>query len=85
MPVDRFSFEIQYPYIGVSIVPQPLAVKVERVPSITRNPTAKRRRRWCLRYEDKRTPCAYQIGNTIYMHPTLFDAFRAGQGKEVTP
>lgn len=74
---DRFLFDIPWPYGSVNIVPHPLAEKVERVARITPNPTAKRRRRWCLRYEDKRTPCAYQVGNTLYMHPTLFAALRA--------
>lgn len=59
---------------GMRVVSHHLAERVERVPRITLNPTPKRRRRWLLRYETVRTPCAFKIGNTLYVHPTAYAA-----------
>lgn len=69
-------------FAGMTTIPHPLAEKVERVASITRNPTTKRRRRWRLRYEEKRTPCAFVFGNLAYVHPALIERLRSAQGKE---
>lgn len=54
---------------GMNVVSHPLAEEVKRVARITRNPIKKRRRGWLLRYETVRTPCAFVIGSTVYMHP----------------
>jgi len=61
---------------GMNVVPHPLAEKVERVARIARNPVKKRRRGWQLRYEQVRTPCAFVIGNTVYMHPDAYAKLR---------
>lgn len=61
---------------GLNIVSHPLATRNERVAHITRNPTAKRRRRWTLRYETRVIPSAFQAGNTVYMHPSLIEKLK---------
>lgn len=66
---------------GMNVAPSPLTEKVERVARITRNPTAKRRRSWQLRYEEKRTPCAFVAGSMVYMHPSLYERLRASGGE----
>lgn len=63
--------------LGMRIVSHPLAEKVERVARITRTPIKKRRRGWLLRYEEVRTPCAYVVGGTVYMHPAAVAKLRA--------
>lgn len=63
--------------LGLRIVPHLLAEKVERVARITRTPVKKRRRGWLLRYEEVRTPCAYVVGSTVYMHPAAVEKLRA--------
>lgn len=69
--------------LGMRVIPHPLAEKVERVARITRNPVKKRRRGWLLRYETVRTPCAFIIGKTVYMHPAAVAKLRMhGIGKE---
>jgi hypothetical protein len=63
--------------LGMNVVSTPLAEKVERVARITRNPKAKRRRSWQLRYEEKRTPCSYISGNTMYVHPSIWERLKS--------
>lgn len=62
---------------GMRVIPHLLAEKVERVARITRNPIKKRRRGWLLRYETVRTPCAFVVGSTVYMHPEALAKLRA--------
>jgi hypothetical protein len=62
---------------GMRVIPHPLAEKVERVARITRTPIKKRRRGWQLRYETIRTPCAFVVGSTVYIHPAAVAKLRA--------
>lgn len=61
---------------GLNIVSHPLATRTERVARIERSRIAKRRRRWTLRYETRVIPCAFQVGSTVYMHPSLIEKLK---------
>ena len=65
---------------GLNIVLHPLAREVRDEWRVERHPIPKRRRRWRVVKHRIDRPGAYQIGNTIYMHPDLVEKLR-----EVTP
>jgi hypothetical protein len=62
------------PLFGLSVVSHPLAERAVKKARIERTAVKKRRRGWKLTYETKREPCVFQAGNTIYMHPKLYQA-----------
>lgn len=65
---------------GLKIVAHPLAREVRDEWRVEAHPIRKRRRNWRVVKHHIDRPGAYQIGNTIYMHPDL-----VAKLKEVTP
>ena len=65
---------------GVKIVPHALAREVRDEWKVEAHPTRKRRRNWRVVKRRIDRPGAYQIGNTIYMHPDLVEKL-----KQATP
>ena len=65
---------------GLNIVPHALAREVRDEWKVEACKTRKRRRNWRVVKHHIDRPCAWQIGNTIYMHPDL-----VAKLKEVTP
>lgn len=65
---------------GVRVVAHPLAREVRDEWKVERHPIPKKRRQWRVVKHHIDRPGAYQIGNTIYMHPDL-----VAKLKEVTP
>lgn len=62
---------------GLRVVSSPNAERITKHARIERTAVKKRRRGWCLTYETKREPCAFVVGDTIYMHPIAISALRA--------
>lgn len=56
---------------GLNIVSHPLAVSVRFESRVERHAIKKRRRNWRVVKHRIETPCAYQSGSTLYMHPSL--------------
>jgi len=55
----------------ISIVSHPLALSVKYVFSVEKTAIRKRRRGWRVIKTKVETPCAYQIGGTMYAHPSV--------------
>lgn len=61
---------------GLNIVPHTLAREVRDEWKVERHTIPKRRRQWHVVKHRIDRPGAYQIGNTIYMHPELVEKLR---------
>lgn len=64
---------------GLNIVPSTLAREVRTECRVTRWAAGrdKKRKNWRVMRVEIDRPGAYQIGNTIYMHPELVEKLRA--------
>lgn len=64
---------------GLTIVPHTLAREVRTEYRVTRWAAGhdKKRKNWRVMRVEINRPGAYQIGNTIYMHPELVEKLRA--------
>lgn len=58
---------------GLHIIQTTLCVETRTEFKVSRWMTRdKKRKNWRVLRIDHRKPCAYQAGNTLYMHPELF-------------
>ena len=64
---------------GISIVSHPLALSVRNVFTVEKTPIRKRRRGWRVIKTKVETPGAYQIGGTIYAHPSIVQKLKETQ------
>lgn len=63
--------------LGMKIVPSEGAFRLEKVYRVVRaSPKMKRRKNWRVGWVEVGKPCAYQVGNVLYMHPILIEEFR---------
>lgn len=46
---------------------------------VVRHPRPKRRRQWTVRREAYETPTSWQLGNNLYVHPTIFEKLKNEQ------
>lgn len=60
----------------VKIVPHALAREVRDEWKVESHPIKKRRRNWRVVKRHIDRPGAYRVGNTIYLHPDLFEAMK---------
>ena len=60
----------------VKIVPHALAREVRDEWMVEAHPIKKRRRNWRVVKRCIDRPGAYRVGNTIYLHPDLFEAMK---------
>ena len=56
---------------GLKIIQHPFVRDVRTEFKVTRWPTRKKRKRWFVQRIEIDRPGAWQVGNTIYMHPEL--------------
>jgi hypothetical protein len=67
----------QVHYLGLKIVSHPLAVKVGVKYGVRRWGTLlKKRRGWCVERIETQQPCVVQLGNTVYVHPDLYEQMK---------
>lgn len=77
---SRGALALNFAMFGVNIVPHALAIEARDEWRVEAHPIRKRRRNWRVVKRHIVKPSAYQIGNTIYMHPDL-----VARLKEATP
>jgi hypothetical protein len=64
---------------GINIVPSINCWRTRTEFKVTTWATkSKRRKNWRVCRIDIHEPCAYQVGNTIYAHPTLIEKMKKG-------
>ena len=66
---------------GLDIVSHPLAREVRDEWKVEAHPIRKHRRNWQVVKHHVDRPCAVQVGNTIYAHPTIVEQMKAMKGK----
>lgn len=64
------------PLHGLNIFSHPLARDIRTEWKVERNPIKKKRKGWRVVKQHIDRPGCYQIGNTLYMHPELFEKLR---------
>lgn len=64
-------------YAGLNIIPHELATKLRIEYVVVRHSLhRKRRKNWTVQRYEYLEPSAWQVGATIYMHPSLYSALK---------
>lgn len=61
---------------GMKVLVSPHATKNVSVWAVERNPIPKRRRNWRVVRKTITEPVAYKMGETLIVHPTIFDKLK---------
>lgn len=61
---------------GLNIVSHRFALSVKYVFTVEKTAIRKRRRGWRVIKTKVETPCAYQVGGTIYAHPEIIQKLK---------